>query len=135
MAKHRPQAVVRIDPSQSKPLSKFHYFNKFPTELRIKIWRQAALSDIRVITLALRNYERFCPYGKIYRSLLRASKFSTIPPSILHTCREAREVGLKFYTLSNEAPLWPSGLLQLQYIHHYGVELRRIELFVQPSLC
>ncbi|TAQ89483.1 hypothetical protein B7494_g2149 [Chlorociboria aeruginascens] len=64
----------------------FKPFPKLPTELRLQIWKFASWAP-RTIEL---NFcivdEKFIDFGH--------------PPAILHVCRESREVGLSFYSLS-----------------------------------
>lgn len=83
--------------SASTPTSTFHRFSLLPTELRLQIWKQTIQKRIirtpnrqgGILTEHLVDLP--CP-----RAEFLATKYPLIPP-ILHTCREAREVGLKYY--------------------------------------
>jgi hypothetical protein len=76
----------------AKTLEKFTLFPKLPIELRTKIWEES-ISEPRVVVVYISNFgfkTQFC--------ITFAS--STPVPAILHVGREARQAGLKHYTLS-----------------------------------
>lgn len=64
-------------------------FSKFPQEIRLNIWAMAA-EEQRVVILDLDRQE----------TKTTELRSSSPPPSILHTCVEAREVALDRYTLT-----------------------------------
>ncbi|KAF7853419.1 hypothetical protein EAF04_010711 [Stromatinia cepivora] len=67
-------------------LNTFPRFSELPYELRLKIWELVAFHK-RILEL---NY---CIVDKIFLNL-------GLPPAILHTNRESREVALRFYNQS-----------------------------------
>jgi hypothetical protein len=72
-------------------LSRFTLFPKLPRELRDLVWQQVSYNNPRNIFLQF--YESVF---NSYRDFVRSPM--TIPP-LLHTCHDAREEGLKHYTL------------------------------------
>jgi hypothetical protein len=79
-------AETEVQPSAVKSQSAFTKFSDLPTELRLKIWEHASRAP-RALELM------YCIVDR---------KFFTFQPAptVLHTCRESREVGLSNYHLS-----------------------------------
>ena len=71
------------------PLTEFRCFKNLPVEIRLMIWNQASFQPrlVEIICTSFRNFK-----AHIYPCLTPA-------PALLHTCREARNEGLKIYEL------------------------------------
>ncbi|THV53723.1 hypothetical protein BGAL_0043g00080 [Botrytis galanthina] len=95
------------------PTDRFYMFRWLPKELQLEIWKMAAADiDAQIITIDTKvhsindqsqanQYHRGTAY--IHRNSLSADTDITSLvaqyqiPSLLHTCGDAREVGLKYY--------------------------------------
>ncbi|EPE37063.1 hypothetical protein GLAREA_09226 [Glarea lozoyensis ATCC 20868] len=62
----------------------FHYFQKLPIELRLKIWKEVCRFP-RIVEPLSSNKPNF--------------PSESLAPALLHVCREAREEGLKIYEM------------------------------------
>ncbi len=78
---------VSVASSQQAPSEMFHFFPKFPKEIRLAVW-EAVCDEERIIPVLL-GVGHFSPVT--HRQL-------AIPP-LLHACAESREVGLHRYNL------------------------------------
>jgi hypothetical protein len=72
----------------------FTCFPLLPFELRYKIWK-----DICFIPRVIDVWSRPLLEMDAACHLMYYQSHKRVPPAILHTCKEARDVGLKFYTL------------------------------------
>lgn len=89
--------MTELEPSliAPAPLSKFTKFPELPTELRLKIWGYAAMTQ-RLLEL------QYCIVDRKFFSFQRL-------PAILHTSQESRSVGLCYYHLSFGTDKHPPG--------------------------
>lgn len=96
----REQTTASNGPQVTRePPAAFTCFSKLPPELRCKVWREASFQK-RNICITIKKLGTWdedllegvwaCPFAYISRST---------HPAILHTSREARTEGLKYYTL------------------------------------
>lgn len=76
-------------PAEAEMSQFFHPFKHFPPEIRHMVWHQAA-SEPRVIEVAF--YQT-----KVKNRHMTRNTSKTVVPALLHTCSEAREVGLSLY--------------------------------------
>ncbi|PMD42163.1 hypothetical protein L207DRAFT_527107 [Hyaloscypha variabilis F] len=83
------------DSTRSIPGWDFTCFWRLPPELRLIIWEHAAKAKR---TITIRHNQPRGPWTR-----LKAAHNAEIVPRILHVCKEARIVGLKFYKLSLSA--------------------------------
>jgi len=91
-----------IDPETSLPMHNanhsFSLFPRLPVEIRLKIWKAASFL-IRNVEIRLRLAPRRAIQGA-KTNFIRSDYISNQPPpAILHTSREARSEGLRYYRL------------------------------------
>jgi hypothetical protein len=89
-----PSKLFTSEAQSSNKSPEFTCFPLLPYELRYKIWKDLCFIP-RVIDIwsrPLLEMDAAC-HLMFYQSHKR------VPPAILHTCKEARDAGLKFYTL------------------------------------
>jgi hypothetical protein len=83
--------------TKEKDFAEFTLFPKLPIELRVKIWKLASFVQRNVIisasSLYLSNNSKYSKEWPYYFAS------SSPPPAILHTTRESRTEGLKYYLL------------------------------------
>jgi hypothetical protein len=78
---------VQAPDEQPQPLQTFTLFNKLPTEIRLTIWKLATPGP-RVIRIDVDSSNKYAlGIGNL------------LIPSIMHICRESREVGSRLYSL------------------------------------
>ncbi|KAE8452859.1 hypothetical protein EG329_013131 [Mollisiaceae sp. DMI_Dod_QoI] len=88
------------------PPSEFTKFPELPMELRIKIWDHASFFqrniNIWLRTLGELRVKNYTPGSWTAAEDFESHEFvtNTEPPTLLHTCKESREVGLQRYRLS-----------------------------------
>jgi len=94
----------------TRSCSTFTCFSKFPMELRLKIWNYASFQTRNIdVWVGLVSFAELSDNAHVEHT--PHYFYSTVGnPAILHTCRESRAEGLKFYKLSLGADLicqWP----------------------------
>ncbi|PVH84846.1 hypothetical protein DL98DRAFT_584384 [Cadophora sp. DSE1049] len=72
-------------------------FPKLPLELRICIWKQAAIGRIIKITAPRRSHDDSCDVSEIHES---RPNISYVKPPIFEVNKESRDVALKFYEIA-----------------------------------
>ena len=102
--KDNPIAIMTSSSSlESAPLSSFTCFPNLPTEVRERVW-----SFVHILTPSTFIRLYLCS-SDLHYLLLKRTRYYTVPwvlaaqiervPTILHVCRESREVGRRCYSL------------------------------------
>jgi hypothetical protein len=84
----------------------FEYFARLPPELRLMVWEEVSTNPrcIDVWPVSAENDEGFDEFmensaGVYFGPPLKFRSHNPVPP-VLHICREARYIGLRYYELS-----------------------------------
>lgn len=88
---------------QDSERAAFTCFRKLPTELREMIWKEACFQqrhiDIWISPLSRKKFGRLLTKREVNtRSMFEVQSHHRVP-LVLHTCAEARKVGLRYYSL------------------------------------
>lgn len=86
---------VGIEAVPECTLEVFTCFPNLPPELRQKIWKEGCCVSRNIDLWVTKNRNP----GKLNRHPFICRSHSQRPPAILHTTKEAREVGLRYYSL------------------------------------
>lgn len=90
--------ITMFDPRRNRhnPKNEFGVFSKLPMELRVMIWKESVPAP-RIFTLEATRASTRSGRSYIHYDGYRFN--SAAVPVILQVCKEAREVGLRFYEL------------------------------------
>jgi len=82
-------------------------FPKLPSELQIQIWEAALPEEPRLVALWLKIWQTNSSTGYPEDSAEDRRKFlcKNPPPTLLHVCRQSREVALKKFSLQIKTPI------------------------------
>jgi hypothetical protein len=94
------------DSSENAEEPKFECFPKLPLELRLKIWKALCFipRNVGLWAKPLGADDFWNDFGELERLFKFVTNLGA--PAILHTCREAREEGLKYCTLAFGDDRW-----------------------------